>query len=229
MHQKSQKFVNNQIGDIKLTRSQFITINAVFFAIIILSLGFPLSFGPVSLAALPLVVVIISAQAFGLKSGLITGAMFGIISFVGSFIAPSLLAQAFYNPLVSLFPRILIGLFVYLSNKCLMTIFPKIKQILAYAISASVGILTNTILVIGMILIFNFGKTFLHNEDTLTIGWQWMVALLLQNTIFEFLICIILAPPITIALRAEAKRINQKRAKTNENANNVETIESTND
>ncbi|MDR0697127.1 MAG: ECF transporter S component [Christensenellaceae bacterium] len=213
MSDGNQILIKRQSKNISLTRAQFITINAVLFAIIILSLGFPLSFGPISLAALPLIVVIVATQVLGFKNGIITGAMFGTISFVGSFIAPSILSQAFINPLVSLFPRILIGVTVYFSNKFLIRIFNNSKRFLAYATSACIGVLTNTILVIGMILLFNFGRTMNFQESSLTIGWEWMTAILIENSIFELVICAILVPPITIALIAETKRRYQRRIK----------------
>ncbi|MDR2266924.1 MAG: hypothetical protein LBE09_04995 [Christensenellaceae bacterium] len=190
----------------KLSKTQFIALNALFLAIILLSLAFPLQFGPVSLAILPVLTAIVATAAFGLKNGLVAGSMFGMISFIGSFIAPSLLAQAFRNPIISLLPRILIPVVVYVVINGLNKLFPKLKHPIIFAIGAIAGVVTNTVGVIGFILLFNFGSQFGYLDASVVIGWEWMVTILITNSIAELVACLILTPPITMALKAAMKK-----------------------
>lgn len=72
--------------------------------------------------------------------GLITGAIFGLFSFL----QPG--APFFADPLVSVVPRLFIGViafFIYYSTK-------KINKILALALAGAFGSATNTVLVLGM-------------------------------------------------------------------------------
>lgn len=180
-----------------LTKSKLITINALLCAIVTLFIFIPISIGPLQLAFIPIIAVIISAEFMGLKNGIFTGLFFGMISLINQFIRPGLLAQAFYNPLISIIPRMLIGVSAYYSAHALQKLFPKIPDAVSYGVGSACGVITNTALVCGMILLFHFGKTF----GTLTIGWQWMLAIITGNFIIELAICIIVTPPIIIALK----------------------------
>lgn len=84
--------------------------------------------------------VIIGAVLEGPVVGLITGAIFGLFSFL----QPG--APFFADPLVSILPRLFIGIvayLVYIATK-------KINTILACALAGIFGSLTNTVLVLGM-------------------------------------------------------------------------------
>src|SRR5690554_6555235 len=95
----------------KLTRTKFITVNALLCAIVLLFILVPITIGTVQLAFIPLVAVIISAEFVGWKNGLFTGLFFGIVSLASAYLRPaSLLYFAFQNPMVSILPRILIGI-----------------------------------------------------------------------------------------------------------------------
>ncbi len=72
--------------------------------------------------------------------GLITGAIFGIFSLTN----PG--APMFLNPLISIFPRLFIGVVAYL----VYTATKRINTILAYILAGAAGSATNTILVLGM-------------------------------------------------------------------------------
>lgn len=181
----------------KLTKSQLITINALLCAIVMLFILIPISIGPLQLAFIPIIAVIISAEFVGLKNGIFTGLFFGLISLINQFIRPGLLAQAFYNPLVSIIPRVLIGVSAYYSAHAIQKLFPKINPVISYGVGAACGVITNTALVCGMILAFHFGQTF----GTLIIGWQWMLAVISGNFIIELIVCIIVTPPIILALK----------------------------
>jgi uncharacterized membrane protein len=72
--------------------------------------------------------------------GLLVGGIFGIFSFLQA------TSPLFKNPLVSVFPRLFIGVTAYFSYKWLK----KSNEYLALVVAGVIGTLTNTVLVLGM-------------------------------------------------------------------------------
>ncbi|MDR3185442.1 MAG: hypothetical protein LBU04_01325 [Christensenellaceae bacterium] len=198
----------------QISKSQFITINGLFLAVILLFVVFPLQIGLVSLAVLPVLVVIIAAETVGIKSAIITGGMFGLLSFIGSMIKPTLLSQAFYNPLISVAPRLLIGVVTFLIVEALKKHFPRMNKLITYGIGAGIGVVTNTSLVLGMILVFHYGTEFALGAESVLIGWEWMTTILIANFVVEFVFCVLIAPPIVIALEHAIFRKGNDHIKT---------------
>lgn len=105
--------------------------------------------GPLKLTILHLP-VILGAMIEGPVVGLILGAVFGGLSLYNAFAAPTILSPLFYNPLVSILPRMLIGpvsWLVYTGVKKLL----KGMNWLPAGVAGFVGSMTNTVLVLGMI------------------------------------------------------------------------------
>ncbi|WP_400245043.1 ECF transporter S component [Niallia sp. JL1B1071] len=126
-------------------------------AIIIIQTFVPLlgyiPIGPLSLTIIQ-VTVIIAAIVLGTLDGAIIGGVWGLITFIRAFIYPtSILAPIiFTNPLISVFPRIMIGVVAgLLFYKVLKG---RMNETLAMSISGVVGSLTNTILVMGFVYLF---------------------------------------------------------------------------
>lgn len=191
---------------IAFTRAQTLAIDALLCAIIIIFMAFP-AIGAVKLAFMPIVAVIISTELIGLKNGIFMGLFFGIVSFAVSYITPSLLSYAFHNPLISILPRIFIGLSVYGVSYAAKKLLPKrANAVLSYAFGSAAGVITNTALVLGMILLFHFGYTFRFNGAALTIDWKWLSAILITNSIIELAICTIITPPIIATLKQIIKK-----------------------
>ena len=78
--------------------------------------------------------------------GLLTGAIFGIFSFLRA------TSPLFTDPLVAIFPRLFIGVTAYYAY----TATKRINPIMAYVLAGAVGTATNTILVLGMATIRGF-------------------------------------------------------------------------
>ncbi|MDD3946403.1 MAG: ECF transporter S component [Clostridia bacterium] len=190
---------------VRFTRAQLLTINALLCAIIVIFLIFP-AIGPVKLAFIPIVAVIISTELIGLKNGIFTGFFFGLVSFAGSYISPSLLSYAFHNPLISVLPRVMIGIAVYFAAHGFRKMLPKLNPVFSYAVGSAVAVITNTLLVLGMILLFHFGTTFTFNGASTLIGWQWIATVLLTNSVIELAICTVITPPIIVALKRVVKK-----------------------
>ncbi len=88
--------------------------------------------------------------------GLLTGAIFGIFSFLRA------TSPLFTDPLVAIFPRLFIGVTAYYAYVATKRMSPTF----AYVIAGAVGTATNTILVLGMATI----RGFLPGSVALTVG-----------------------------------------------------------
>ena len=117
--------------------------------------------------------VILAAIIGGLWSGIGVGFVFGIYSLIQAAIHPSgMLDPLFVNPLVSVLPRMLIGVAAWGIHR-LLKMIPKMPRVLSSSIAAFFGSLTNTIFVIGAIYgikINIFVNTSAIKDDSLRIS-----------------------------------------------------------
>ncbi len=104
---------------------------------------------PMAKATIMHIPVVIGAILEGPMVGLMVGLLFGLFSIFQNMTAPNILSFAFLNPLVSVLPRVLIGLTAYYCYK----LIPGKNEGLKIGIGAAVGSLTNTVGVLGMIYI----------------------------------------------------------------------------
>ena len=187
-----------------------IAIAAIFLSLILIFVLVPMP-NPIglSMAFIPLIAVILAADVKGLGMGIFAGTAFGFASFTNAFLHPTLLAPMFYNPLVSIVPRIIIPITTYFTFKLFKKLFHKRTEeastYIACAASSVVGVCTNTGLVLAMMAAFNFGKTF----GSTTINAAFFGGLLGVNFLFEIAICTFAAPIITTGLRL-ALRIDKR-------------------
>ena len=129
----------------------------------------------------------------GKKSDMfVGGTILGLCSFILSFLVGY---AAFYNPLISVLPRVVIGIVVYYVNKLFSFTFRNskssfVREILPLSISGATGVLTNTVLVITMLVIFDFS------------GLSAVFATIMSfNFVIEFISGIVLVPIIAKTLR----------------------------
>lgn len=123
-------------------------------------LGFtPLGFIPIppANATTMHIPVIIGAILEGPIAGMVIGLIFGVSSIIQALLRPNILSFAFVNPLVSVLPRILIGLVSYYSYRLVFELFSSNKEkgskwrdSVSIGVSAALGTLTNTAGVLGM-------------------------------------------------------------------------------
>ena len=128
---------------------------------------------------------IIGAVLEGPIVGILAGGIFGVFSMIqgGGFFA---------NPLISVVPRLLIGLTSWLAYRSLKPV----NGDLAAAVAGIVGTLTNTILVVGAIILFAFGDVqqaaAQAGAPNLTVGA--FVASITPQAIAEIVIAAVLTP-----------------------------------
>ena len=137
-------------------------------------------------------VVIFGATVLGAKFGAILGGVWGLTCIVRAFqfgIIP------FQNPMVSLAPRIIVGIvaglvFLGLSKT-------KCKKPIALSISALIGTLTNTVLVLSFLQIFG-GFEVLFGEAAKTLD-VIIGTLISTNGLIELIGAIIVVPSLYMA------------------------------
>ena len=183
-------------------KTRDIAIAAIFLSLILIFVLVPMP-NPlgVSMAFVPLIAVILAADVQGFGMGIFAGTAFGVASLCNAFLHPSLLAPIFYNPLVSIVPRMIIPVTAYYSFKLMKKLLKKRSEdtstYVASTVSSVVAVVTNTTLVLLMMAAFNFGKTF---EGTV-INAAFFGGLLGVNFVFEVAICAFVAPIVATGLR----------------------------
>ncbi|HKL74307.1 MAG TPA: hypothetical protein VJ903_05380 [Clostridia bacterium] len=203
-------------------RTKDIALIAIMTTMILVFAIFPISLGTVDMAFMALLPVIVITQVKGLKLGMILGAIFGIVSFAVSFSLRSVLSPVFMNPLVSIVPRLFIALTTYFSGKLLEKIFAamkfkgKVADSVKYGVSGAIGVCTNTVLVLGMMLLIYFGR----NYGAVTIGWGLIVAILATNFVIELVITTVLCIPISLTVNKlvgiSTPKRNEQETRTND-------------
>lgn len=124
-----------------------IVISGVLGAISILLGWTRLGFIPVPTAAGHATIMHVPAIIGGIMEGWVVGGLVGLIFGLFSFLQATV--PMFKDPLVAILPRLFIGVTAYLTYAGLK----RLNQYLALIVSATVGTLTNTLLVLGMAVV----------------------------------------------------------------------------
>lgn len=172
-------------------------------------LGFiPLPLFKLTILHLP---VIIGAIIEGPIAGASIGFIFGLFSIYQNITTPTPMSPFFYNPLVSILPRVLIGVvsyyvYIFLRSKL------KNKR-LSIGIAAICGSLTNTIGVLGSIYLIYFKDyaSILMQRGTISSGSLGKVTIALlsvigTNGIAEAVLSALVSIPVVIAILKMQKR-----------------------
>ncbi len=189
-----RKFGTRQIAVIGMLSAVTIVLGST-------GLGFiPLPMAKATIMQIP---VIIGAILEGPIVGAAIGLIFGIFSIIQNITNPtSVLWFAFINPLVSVLPRMLIGIATYYSYRA-----PFVKnEIAKTGIGAAVGSLTNTVGVLGMIYIV-YAAEYAEKmgiERSAAAGAIFGVAV--TNGIIEAIVAVIITVPIVMAVRKIVKK-----------------------
>lgn len=190
-----------------MKRTENLTLLGVMTAIIIVMTAIPglgyIPLGPVN-ATIIHIPVIVLAIVKGPKLGSIMGAIFGISSLLNNLLRPTVTSFIFINPLISVLPRILIGLIVGHLTKLLID--KKLKYNLDIVIPAAVGSLVNTVGVLGMIYLL-YGQQYL--EATGNVGksaFLFIAYIAVTNGLIELIVSTLISTPIVKALLKFSKR-----------------------
>lgn len=181
------------------TRTRKLTSFAMLTAISII-LGFT-PFGIIPIppvgATIMHIPVIITAILEGPILGALMGLIFGIISLINAIIKPSALSFAALNPIVSVLPRILIGIVTYYVYKGI----PLKNESVKVGVSAALATLMNTIGFLGMIyLVYAEQAAEAIGQTVDTVG-KFLLVLGTTHGIPEMAVAVVVTVPIVFAIR----------------------------
>jgi uncharacterized membrane protein len=159
-------------------------------------------FSPIRGAVATIIVIMTIVQLFDFKTAVFTTTIFGLISLAYSYLIPNPTAIYFNNPLVSVFPRAMIGIISYSVFKGLNGAFKDknnlfVKNYLARAIGGASGVLTNTVLVVTMMQLFK------DQGDVFGTLVQTMIGIFF---IIEFFCGLVVAPIISKIVKERLER-----------------------
>lgn len=187
---KNKKLFSNR----QLTSIGLLSAISIFMGLS--GVGFiPLPFMKATIMHIP---VIIGAIIEGPLVGATVGLVFGIFSIYQNITAPTAMSVVFMNPIIAIVPRILIGITSYYVYKYIIKKFNKEK--LAYALSAAVGSLTNTIGVLGLTYVLCL-KQYAEAKQISTDAVGGMIATVVAtNGLIECIITVIILIPVLSGL-----------------------------
>ncbi|MGH4121460.1 MAG: ECF transporter S component [Clostridium sp.] len=190
--------INNSIQKRRIKTNQLTTIGMLSAICIVLGLtgyGFiPLPGAKATIMHIP---VIIGSIIGGPIVGMTIGLIFGIFSIMQNIMAPNILSFAFINPLVSVLPRVLIGLtsyYVYNLN------FIK-KDSLKIGLATVIGSLTNTFGVLTMIYILYAAKFAVSKGIDPSIAANTIYGIGIINGVPEAIIATIITIPVILSIK----------------------------
>ena len=178
---------------------------ALFIALIFLLGQTPLGLIPLGWCNVTLLVIPVAVGTLymGLKSGLALGLAFGATSFLSALIKPSVLvstlmgASPVLTAIMTFVPRLCVPLVIYGVNHLMVAKHPNV----AAAVAAALGSVTNTVLYLGMMLLF-YVLCGIDNSAVLAAIGATAGGAGPCEAIAAALIC----PPIVLALRKASHR-----------------------
>jgi uncharacterized membrane protein len=197
MERKLNLNTNSKASTRKITTLAMLTAIAVILGFTPLGI-IPVPPVPATIMHIP---VIIAAILEGPIIGAIMGLIFGIISIIRAVTTGSLLLEAYFNPLISVLPRILIGVGAYYVYKLLPVKNDKIRV----GVAAAVGTAINTIGFLGMMfLLFAKGYATAKDIPVDTVG-KVIATVGFTNGIPEIIVAVIITVGVIIALKKVRK------------------------
>ena len=150
---KSQEVLNIKSRNTKKLEVRKMAIIGVLSAISIMLSMTPLGFIPIgpTNATIMHIPVIIGAVVEGPVVGMVVGFIFGAASLIRNLTMPTITSFALINPLVSVLPRIIIGIVAYYVYKLTVKLIK--NTFISGWITGIIGSLVNTVGVLGMIYI----------------------------------------------------------------------------
>lgn len=158
--------------------------------------------GPVK-ATIMHVPVIIGAVIEGPLVGAAVGLIFGLTSLFKAFTEPTITSFCFMNPVISVLPRILIGVVAYYVYTLIYKISKKVY--VSGFVAGVIGSLTNTIGVMGLIYIIYAEKYMQAIGQTGNAG-KYILAICATNGIPEAIVAGILVAAVAVAMIRKSKK-----------------------
>ena len=190
--------------NVSFTRKLVLTaaLSALIIVLGITKLGL-IPLGPAASITILHVPIILAACLIGLPYALFTGAVFGIMSLVQAAMSPSgVLDPLFVNPLVSVLPRMLVGLIAWALWVAFNKI-PKLPKTVSAGITAFLSTVCHTLLVIGSLYLFQGAAT---REGMGGMGYFAVIGVLAPQAALEAVAATIICVAVYVGLFVSSKR-----------------------
>ena len=160
---------------------------------------------PTAKATIMHIPIIIGAILEGPAVGVMIGLIFGLFSIIQAVTVPTLLSFAFINPLVSVLPRVLIGISAYYTYYYTYKYIFKKREFLSVALGAAAGTLTNTIGVLGMIYLLYVAEFAAARGMSTEAAAKVIYSIGLVHGLPEILVSIVICTPVIMMLNKRRK------------------------
>lgn len=158
--------------------------------------------GPVD-ATIMHVPVIIGAVVEGPLVGAAVGLIFGLTSLFKAFTEPSITSFCFMNPIISVLPRILIGVVSYYVYKLIYKISKRVY--LSGFVAGVLGSLTNTIGVMGLIYVI-YADKYMQAIGQAGNAGKYILLICATNGIPEAIVAGILVAAVAVVMIRKSKK-----------------------
>ena len=158
--------------------------------------------GPVD-ATIMHVPVIIGAVVEGPLVGAAVGLIFGLTSLFKAFTEPTITSFCFMNPIISVLPRILIGVVSYYVYKLIYKISKRVY--LSGFVAGVLGSLTNTIGVMGLIYVI-YADKYMQAIGQAGNAGKYILLICATNGIPEAIVAGILVAAVAVVMIRKSKK-----------------------
>lgn len=155
---------------------------------------------PIAKATVMHIPVIIGAVLEGPVVGIMVGLLFGLFSIFQNMVAPNILSFAFLNPLVSVAPRVLIGIVAYYCYR-----LPPGREPYRIGLAAAAGSLVNTIGVLGMIYILYVAEFAAARGISPDAALAALYGIAVTNGLTEAVVSVMITVPVVLMLKKVRK------------------------
>ena len=148
--------------------------------------------------------VIIGAIIEGPVVGATIGLIFGLTSLWNAMTQPTITSIFFLNPLVSILPRVLIGVVAYYVYQGIYKISKKVYA--AGFMAGLIGSLANTVGVLGMIYVLYADKYMERIGQAGADAGKWLFTLAATNGVPEALVAALIVSAVSVPLIRKGKK-----------------------
>lgn len=142
--------------------------------------------------------VIVGAILYGPKVGTMLSLTMGLASLTKSIVAPtSPLNEFFRNPLISVLPRLMIGITAYFVYRAIGKLTR--NQTIGIALGALLGSIANTVFTLGMLYIV-YAKQITQLQSQVP-AHQFILAIALSNGVLEMIATALICVPLVLTLK----------------------------
>ncbi|MBC6696347.1 ECF transporter S component [Terrisporobacter mayombei] len=199
--------INTQTSVNKRLNVRKMTVIGVLSAISIMMSMLPfigyIPIGPIK-ATIMHIPVIIGAIIEGPVVGATIGLIFGLTSLWNAITQPVILSPLFLNPLVSVLPRILIGIIAYYVYQ---GVYKLTKKVYASGFVAGlIGSLVNTVGVLGMIYVLYAEKYLILIEQQGASAGNLLLGVAFTSGVPEALVAALIVSAVSVALIRKGKK-----------------------